>query len=119
MYARAVKLSDWHLWFKREGGRELRNVLLELWDPIGVADEPLARDEYDGYIGRIADRLRRGSSVDDVAAFLSSATLDMGLPPDQARDRRVAAALATWYQGSTESWAHQVEDGPPGDIPAG
>jgi hypothetical protein len=37
----------------------IRNVLLREWDPIGVADEPAAQDEYDGYIPGIIGVLIR------------------------------------------------------------
>jgi hypothetical protein len=31
----------------------IRGLLLREWDPIGIADEPDAQDEYDGYIHEI------------------------------------------------------------------
>jgi len=37
-------------------------VLLEVWDPIGVRDEPNAQDEYDGYVGLIFDSLSGGAT---------------------------------------------------------
>jgi len=30
--------------------RQIRRVLMEAWDPIGVSDIPEAADEYDSYI---------------------------------------------------------------------
>jgi len=30
---------------------------MDVWDPIGVKDEPNAQDEYDGYIGRLYELL--------------------------------------------------------------
>ena len=35
----------------------IRHVLLEVWDPIGIKDEPNAQGEYDGYIGKIYELL--------------------------------------------------------------
>ena len=35
----------------------MRHVLLEVWDPIGIKDEPNAQDEYDGYIGKLYELL--------------------------------------------------------------
>jgi hypothetical protein len=32
-----MELSDWHLWYKRRGGRQLRTLLMDTWDPIGVS----------------------------------------------------------------------------------
>ena len=37
----------------------IHNILLHDWDPIGVADEPNAQDEYDGYIYEIYGMLIR------------------------------------------------------------
>ena len=36
---------------------QIRHVLLDIWDPIGVKNEPNAQDEYDGYIGRLYELL--------------------------------------------------------------
>jgi hypothetical protein len=41
---------------------EIRHVLLDVWDPIGVKDEPNAQDEYDGYVGDIFDSLSHGET---------------------------------------------------------
>ena len=35
----------------------IRHVLLEVWDPIGIKDEPNAQDEYDGYTGKLYELL--------------------------------------------------------------
>jgi hypothetical protein len=68
------------------------------WDPIGVAGEPHARDEYDSYLGLVAERLRRGPSVTDVAGLLQSVRCErMGLRPHYEADVRVADVLRAWY----------------------
>ena len=36
---------------------QIRRVLLDVWDPIGVKDEANAQDEYDAYIGDIYEIL--------------------------------------------------------------
>ena len=36
---------------------QIRHVLLDVWDPIGVKDAPNAQDEYDGYIGKLFELL--------------------------------------------------------------
>jgi hypothetical protein len=60
-----MDLSDWHLWYKRRGGRELRTLLMDRWDPIGVRGVPEAITEYDSYASRIAGSLRRGADESD------------------------------------------------------
>jgi hypothetical protein len=37
----------------------IRGLLLREWDPIGVAHEPAAQDEYDGYVHEIHGMLIR------------------------------------------------------------
>jgi len=37
----------------------IRRILLQDWDPIGVADVAEAQDEYDSYIGKIYGMLIR------------------------------------------------------------
>jgi hypothetical protein len=36
---------------------QIRHLLLNVWDPIGIRNEPKAQDEYDGYIGRLYELL--------------------------------------------------------------
>ena len=50
------------------------------WDPIGVADEPMAWDEYDGYIGGVVDLLKRDAKDQEIADHLRSIEVErMGL----------------------------------------
>jgi hypothetical protein len=103
---------EWQRWFRIRGQRELRDLVMSELDPIGVADEPEAADEYDGYLGRIAERLRGRSSAEDIAALLGSfRTDDMGLKPDFEADRRVASHLITWYADAVRE---SVDDTRPG-----
>lgn len=89
---------EWQRWFRIRGERELRDLVMREWDPIGVADFPEAADEYDGYLGRIAERLRRQSSVHEITVMLGSfRTADMGLWSNPEADRRVAERLIVWY----------------------
>jgi hypothetical protein len=41
---------------------QIRHVLLDVWDPIGIKDEPNAQGEYDGYIGPIFSLLSSGAT---------------------------------------------------------
>ena len=59
---------------------EMRHVLLEVWDPIGIKDEPNAQDEYDGYIGELYDLLVSRADDSQLIEYLYSAAHDhMGL----------------------------------------
>ena len=58
----------------------IRHVLLEVWDPIGVKDEPFARDEYDGYIGKLYELLVSHADDSQFIDYLHWAVHDhMGL----------------------------------------
>ena len=41
----------------------VHNLLLREWDPIGVADVPEARNEYNAYDAQVFQLLRAGSSA--------------------------------------------------------
>ena len=49
---------------------EIREILLNSWDPIGIKNEPQARDEYDSYIGGVYKLLKKGSSDEEIASYL-------------------------------------------------
>jgi hypothetical protein len=94
-----MELSEYHMWWKREGSRGMRELLMTHWDPIGVRGVPEAADEYDGYGGQIAAKLREGGSVEDVAAYLTWARTDrMGAGPEPEVDARAAREILAWYQ---------------------
>jgi len=57
------------------------------WDPIGVANEPNAQDEYDSYIGGVLRLLTTGASDGQIAEWLWRQTKDsMGLSEVQKED---------------------------------
>jgi len=57
----------------------IHDVLLHDWDPIGVADEEQAQDEYDSFIGGVYRLLASGASPEQVAEHLSTVEReDMG-----------------------------------------
>jgi hypothetical protein len=93
------------MWWKRSGARELRKILMDEWDPIGVAGIPEAADEYDSYLGQIAEHLRNGESGDQIGDYLRWVEEEqMGLSPTtkaRERDREVGARLASWYAEAT------------------
>jgi hypothetical protein len=97
-YACAVELEDWHRWWKTSGARELRTLLMTYWDPIGVNGIPEASDEYDTYLGPLAEKLREGADARAVCQYLSDIQTErMGLPttPDQLAD--IGERVVGWY----------------------
>lgn len=68
---------------KREAKRitsEIRLVLLDFWDPLRVANEPNAQDEYDCCLGGLFRLLTSGATDEQIAKYLSQQeTEHMGL----------------------------------------
>jgi hypothetical protein len=86
------------MWWKRRGAGGLRRVLLEEWDPIGVRDYPGAVDEYDSYLGSIAERLRSGESEEELAGYLNHVTyVRIGLSVDPELNVSAARRIVEWY----------------------
>jgi hypothetical protein len=55
-------------------------LLHYIWDPIGVAGTPEARDEYDSYVAGAVTMLFEGAAVDDLVRYLHSIETEaMGL----------------------------------------
>jgi hypothetical protein len=49
---------------------EIRHVLLDVWDPIGVRNAPNAQDEYDCCLYPVFRLLTTGASDDQIAEWL-------------------------------------------------
>jgi hypothetical protein len=49
---------------------DIRQVLLQVWDPIGIQDEPNAQDEYDLYVDGIYGLLLRGATDKEITNHL-------------------------------------------------
>lgn len=43
---------------------------MDVWDPIGIKNEPKAQDEYDGYLGGVYELLVTGASDEDIGEHL-------------------------------------------------
>ncbi|MDO8188082.1 hypothetical protein Q5424_13200 [Conexibacter sp. JD483] len=111
----ARKGPDFEQWWEETGFRELRQLLLWRWDPIGVADIafPWAENEYDQYARAIAEELYDRTRAAELTAHLESLELHAVNPREgddgRARLREVAELLVAWYD---ESRAHHREFGP-------
>ena len=77
---------------------QMRHVLLNIWDPIGVRDEPLAQDEYDRYLGDLSALLIRRASDAELNDYLRWVAHErMGFTSDASRagaSRTIAALRA-------------------------
>ena len=89
----------------RELQRELRSRLLS-WDPIGVAENPHAQDEYDCLISPLMHQLHDGASEDQITEWLiNELTGHFGMSAQPDRERALAGELTTWWQDRTAAGA--------------
>lgn len=76
-------------------------VLHCLWDPIGVRDNPAARDEYSSYVRHVCNMLKDDASVDQISKHLGIIkTMSMGMPAswNNESDKEVASILIDWKE---------------------
>jgi hypothetical protein len=79
--------------------RRIDEVLQYIWDPIGVSGDPATRDEYDFYLPEVFSLALRGASASEIAAYLTSVTVQrMGLSAAPERDLRVAELVLGWRE---------------------
>lgn len=79
--------------------RFVGEVLHYVWDPIGVAGMPAARDEYDGYVRPVFSLLRSGAPASAIAAHLEYvADKRMGLPGRKEPSENAANVLIDWRE---------------------
>ncbi|WP_454739445.1 hypothetical protein [Cupriavidus necator] len=77
--------------------RRVDEVLYYVWDPIGVAHSPAARDEYQAYLLKVFAMLQEGADAPSVAAYLDAVATDrMGLHEKGEHSTRVAELLLDW-----------------------
>lgn len=77
--------------------RIIGEVLHYRWDPLGVADDPAARTEYDAYAGQVFSKACAGASAEAIAAYLTAVTVEtMGLAPAPDHDARIAGLVVAW-----------------------
>ena len=70
---------------------QIRQILLNDWDPIGIREVPESQDEYDSYVGGVYRLLADGASAVEVAKHLARIEGEqMGLP--SSADIRLSVA---------------------------
>ena len=78
----------------REIESQIAAILLHDWDPIGVADVPQARDEYDSYVGGVYRVLASGGSLAEIEAHLRDIEVRMMGLDKATHEADVARATA-------------------------
>lgn len=73
---------------------EVRFILMEHWDPIGVNVEPFATNEYDNYIAKTIALMRSKASVEVIMDYLDwIASERMGFTSQREQGREAAELL--------------------------
>jgi hypothetical protein len=91
----------------RENRAQVRRVLMDEWDPIGVRDAPEAQDEYDRYVAEVYVMLMdQRATPGAIAAHLYDRAINyIGVPdrPEVFERSRRAAELLTALRPSFET----------------
>ncbi len=94
---------------KAELYKRCSEVLHYVWDPIGVAGTPEARDEYDSYVPPVFARVIENAPVSEIANTLNRFVLEsMEMTPDKAKSQEVARLLLEWWDRINERAARDV-----------
>jgi len=86
---------------KREADlyRRCDEVLHYIWDPIGVADAPGARDEYRSYLPRVFEMVRDEVDPQSIQSYLTEIErTSMGLSPNPDKAAAVVGILQKWRE---------------------
>lgn len=82
--------------FSKPLEQEVHRILWEEWDPIGVNELSSVDTEYEGYVVRVAMRVREGESASAIAGYLGQLRTSWGEDPEAKDvDFAVAARLAS------------------------
>src|SRR5580704_6529343 len=85
---------------------EIRRVLMTVWDPIGVREEPNAQDEYDSYLGGVFDLLASEASDDRISEHLwRIVTERMELPAKKEDMKSTVLALRQIQLTQEQNWS--------------
>ena len=75
----------------------ISEVLHYIWDPIGVAGIPEARDEYEGYVHQVMSLLRSEATEAEIVDYLVDVeTNGMGLERPRAGSENAVRLLLRW-----------------------
>ncbi|MCC2617130.1 hypothetical protein LJ739_12830 [Aestuariibacter halophilus] len=74
--------------------RRVDEILHYLWDPIGVSDIPLARDEYHSYLPKVFSLVISEAKHHEISEYLVKVESgSMGMSPNNGKAIEVAKLL--------------------------
>lgn len=90
----------------KELSRRVDEVLFYVWDPIGVADEPYARREYESYVPKVCQLVEQNDNIAPISSYLAEIERDrMGLSPNRKQRNHTAELLLKHKQAIKEGCA--------------
>ena len=79
---------------EKELYRRVDEILFYVWDPIGIYDIPMARDEYQSYLPKVFKLLLNDSKDHEISSYLNKVESDsMGLSEKSKKSLDVARLL--------------------------
>ena len=91
--------------FEKELYQRTDEVMHYVWNPIGIAGIPQARDEYDSYLPQVFSMLIERKDEGEIAAYLTGiADKRMGLTPAPDKASQVASMLTDWCETLREKY---------------
>lgn len=83
--------------FEPELLQRVDEVLYYLWDPLGVAREPLSRQEYSAFVSDVFAALLDDADEQRLMELLLLLETEfLGLAPRPSQARRIAEVLVDW-----------------------
>lgn len=74
--------------------KQVKDILMNDWDPIGIKNNPNAKAEYDEYALRIVGMLYSGSNENKIVEYLNMVVAqDLGLPVNDVISKMVSKKL--------------------------
>lgn len=90
----------------RELSRRVDEVLFYVWDPIGVADEPYARGEYESYVPKVRQLVEQNDDIKAISSHLADIVrYRMGLSPNKKQCDYTAELLLKHKQAIKDGCA--------------
>jgi len=72
----------------------VRNILLQEWDPLDVGDNANLADEYDAYLPTILNLVNAGHTSHEIVEYLKGVEENMGITLPAERRTKAAFLLA-------------------------
>jgi len=84
---------------EKELYQRIDEVLHYVWDPIGISDEPWARDEYESRVPQVFSLVVNQATAQDIVDHLMEVVReDMGITSNKGRTMDVAELLLAYRE---------------------